>query len=48
MKTYPTSSTVSKLRKQYGDYAFVRYCRNIGMSFEETYFEMFGKMPARM
>lgn len=34
-----------KMLKQMGAYSFIRYCRNIGMSFEETYFEMFGKLP---
>jgi hypothetical protein len=43
--TYPIASTVARMRRQMGDYLFIRYCRNIGMTFEETYFEMFGKMP---
>lgn len=43
--TYPISNTAKRLRRQMGDILFVRYCRNIGMSFEEAYFEMFGRMP---
>ena len=34
-----------KARRQIGDYAFVRYCRNIGISFEDCYVLMFGKEP---
>jgi hypothetical protein len=34
-----------KLQRQMGSYTFVRFCRNIGMTFEETYFELFGRLP---
>jgi hypothetical protein len=31
-----------------GMWAFVRYCRNNGVSMETCYFLCFGKMPTRM
>lgn len=34
-----------KCLRQMGRYCFARYCRNLGMTFEETYFEIFGRMP---
>jgi len=36
---------VAKLRRQYGDRNFVRFCRNIGIPFEDCYEMMFGKEP---
>jgi hypothetical protein len=40
-----TKALISKLRKSMGDYAFVRYQKNLGISFEDCYFNMFGKLP---
>jgi len=34
-----------KLRRQMGDYAYIRFCRNIGLDFHDTYFLMFGVEP---
>ena len=40
-----TQKLVTKLRRQMGDHAFVRFARNLGLSFEETYFLIFGVEP---
>jgi hypothetical protein len=40
-----TQKLIAKLRRQMGDYNFVRYQRNLGISFEDAYFHMFGKLP---
>ena len=40
-----TLKLVTKLRRQMGDRNFVRYCRNLGISFEDTYYYMFHKEP---
>lgn len=37
----------AKMLKQIGLYAFVRYCRNIGLEFEDAYFLVFGKYPTK-
>ena len=42
-----TQKLVAKLRKQMGDFMFPRYCRNLGIDFEDTYFMMFGRMPRK-
>jgi len=43
-----TKILVLKLRKSMGDYAFVRYCRNIGISFEDCHLYMFGTLPVEV
>jgi len=40
-----THKLVTTLRQQMGDYAFIRYCKNLGIDFEDAYFLMFGVMP---
>lgn len=40
-----SKALITKLRRQMGDYMFVRFQRNLGISFEDCYFNMFGKMP---
>ena len=40
-----TSALIAKQRKQMGDYAHNRYLKNIGISFEEAYFLIFGREP---
>lgn len=40
-----TKKLVAKLRKQMGDRMFVRYCRNLGIPFEDCYEYMFGHPP---
>jgi len=40
-----TQILVSSLRKKYGDHNFVRYCRNLGIPFEDCYEMMFDKLP---
>ena len=40
-----TQKLVTKLRRQMGDYAFVRFARNLGLDFHDTYFLMFKKEP---
>jgi hypothetical protein len=34
-----------QIKRQMGDYAFVRFARNLGLSFEETYFLLFEVEP---
>lgn len=40
-----TSKLVANQRKQMGDYNYVRFIRNVGLSFEEAYFLIFQKEP---
>lgn len=42
-----TIELVTKLRRQMGDYAFVRHCKNLGIDFEDVYEFMFGKLPTK-
>lgn len=46
MLVLPSSLALSrKLRRQMGDYAYVRYCRNIGIDFDTVFSLMFNKLP---
>lgn len=38
---------VIAMRHQMGDYAFVRFMRNLGIDFEDAYFYMFGRAPRK-
>jgi hypothetical protein len=42
----PSSIKLSQtLRRQMGDFNYVRYCRNLGVDFETVYTLMFGRIP---
>ncbi len=36
---------ISLYLRQWGTYAFARYCFNLGIEFEDAYFMIFGKEP---
>lgn len=36
-----------KVIKKYGIYAALRFCKNLGIEFEETYYMMFGRLPTK-
>lgn len=38
---------LAKVVRYYGWYAGIKYCRNLGIRFEDTYFMVFGKLPHR-
>ncbi len=40
-----TLKLVTRLRRQMGDYTFARFCRNLGIPFEDTYQFIFNKEP---
>jgi len=40
-----TKALIAKQRKQMGTYCHNRYLRNLGLSFEEAYFLIFGREP---
>lgn len=43
----PLSRHYTSFMQRMGMWAFVRYCRNQGVSFETCYFLCFGRMPQR-
>ena len=40
-----TKAQADKLIRQWGQRAFVQHCRNLGISFEDTYIMVFGVPP---
>lgn len=41
----PYDTMLQRIVHKYGLYCGLRYCKNLGISFEETYYMMFGKLP---